>query len=212
MQACGCVYGVVLLPSYGVERGVRQGKRPRGKGAVPCRTLQRRYVPRAERWRINNSYLQPCTPKNAGRKTNTKISNDDPGQRGTTCAMGGRHMVQHSRQHRHGAVGHRADQVDREALVEPAPALKVDYLPRGADDARSFAWCAWGEQEPALRLQARPHHFVRVCSHRGDHLCDRRAKKNGIGRYMLIGAVPFCACVWSGDLKRKCLMWGICLV
>jgi len=26
--------GVVLLPSYGVERGVRQGKRPRGKGAV----------------------------------------------------------------------------------------------------------------------------------------------------------------------------------
>lgn len=86
----------------------------------------------------------------------------------------------HARQHRHGAVGHRADEVDREALVEPAPALEVDNLGRGPDDARSLAWRAGGDQEPALRLKARPHHLVWVCGHRRDHLCDRGAKKNGM--------------------------------
>jgi hypothetical protein len=35
MQACGCVYGCSIASKFmGVVRGVRQGKRPRGKGAV----------------------------------------------------------------------------------------------------------------------------------------------------------------------------------
>lgn len=51
----------------------------------------------------------------------------------------------HARQHRHGTVGYGADKVDRETLVEPAPAFKVDDFPRGADDARSLARYARGE-------------------------------------------------------------------
>jgi len=85
-------------------------------------------------------------------------------------------MNLNARQHRHGAVGHRANEVDREAPVESAPAFKVDDLPRGPDDARSLARRTRGKQQPALRLQARPHDFVRVRGNRGDHLCDRGAK------------------------------------
>ena len=98
----------------------------------------------------------------------------------------------HARQHRHGAVGHGADEVDREALVEPAPALKVYDLPRGANDAGALARRARGEQQAALRLQTRAHDFVRVCGHRCGHLCHRGAKQNRMRRYWPIVAMPFC--------------------
>ena len=101
-------------------------------------------------------------------------------------------MNLYTRQHRHGAVGHRANEVDREAPVKPAPAFKVEDLPRGPDDARSLARRTRRKQEPTLRLQARPHDFVRIRSYRGDHLCDRGAKKNSMRLKRLVGVVPFC--------------------
>ena len=85
-----------------------------------------------------------------------------------------------SRQHRHSTVGNGADQVDRETLVEPAPPLEMDDLPRRAHDARSLARRAGREQQPALRLQARPHHLVRVRGHRSCHLRDRGAEQDGM--------------------------------
>jgi len=100
-------------------------------------------------------------------------------------------------QHRHGAVRHGAEQVDREALVEPTPALKVDDLARGADDAGALA-AAYaaaaaarrGQQEPPLRLQARAHDFVRVRRHRGRHLCHRGAKEDRVRRDWPVVAMP----------------------
>ena len=105
--------------------------------------------------------------------------------------------AKHARQHRHGAVRHGAEQVDREALVEPAPALKVDDLARGADDAGAFAAAhaagaaRRGQQEPALRLQARAHDFVRVRRHRGRHLCHRGAKEDRMRRNWPVVAMSF---------------------
>lgn len=101
-------------------------------------------------------------------------------------------MNLNARQHRHRAVGHRANEVDREALVESAPAFKVDDLPRGPDDARSLARRTRGKQQPALRLQARPHDFVRVRGDRGDHLCDRGAKQNSMRLQRPVVVLLFC--------------------
>ena len=136
----------------------------------------RYYVRLVASCRINNSYL---------RGMGINETNEGLGERPNI-------YIYYARQHRHGAVGHRADEVNREALVETAPALKVDDLPRGADDARSLARRARGEQELALRLQARPHHLVRIRRHRCCHLCHRGAKKNGKGRLRPVGAMPFC--------------------
>ena len=107
----------------------------------------------------------------------------------------------HAREHRHGTVRHGAEQVDREALVEPAPALKVDNLARGADDAGALARRARGEQQPPLRLQARAHDFVRVGRHRGRHLGHRGAKEDRMRRHWPIVAMSFWK--WKMRVRRK---------
>lgn len=97
-----------------------------------------------------------------------------------------------SRQHRDGTVGNRADQVDRETLVKPSPPLEMDDLSRRAHDTRALTRGAGWQQQPALRLQARPHHLVRVCGHRRGHLCDRGAEEDGMDGQRLIEAMAFC--------------------
>lgn len=188
---------------------VRQGKRPRGRrerrgGTWPPRQAgcrrHRSYLLRAASWRINNSYLWgPEKPKK--RNSVTLGAGKRTAQHKT---------AKHARQHRHGAVRHGAEQVDREALVEPAPALKVDDLARGADDAGALAAAHTagaarrGQQEPALRLQARAHDFVRVRRHRGRHLCHRGAKEDRMRRNWPVVAMSFwkVAGGYVNDLSR----------
>jgi hypothetical protein len=135
---------------------------------------------------MSNSYLLgPGKPKEKENKNVSQLGARES-KKGSSPKK-----KQHARQHRHGTVRHGAEQVDREALVEPAPALKVDDLARGADDAGALARRARGEQQPPLRLQARAHDFVRVGRHRGRHLGHRRAKEDRMRRHWPIVAMSF---------------------
>lgn len=91
---------------------------------------------------------------------------------------------ENARKHRHGAIGHRADEVDREALVQRGPALFHDELACRAHDPRARVPLDHPirrrivREWPALRLEARAYHLVWVRRHRRSHFRDGGAQKD----------------------------------
>lgn len=118
-------------------------------------------------WRclITSSYL---------RKKNEGVSH--------VCACGGRD----ARKHCHGAIRHGAKEINRQALVETGPALLRDELLRGAHDPCARVALDHPvrrrvvRERPALRLQARADHLVRVRRDGRRHLRHRRAQQDGL--------------------------------